>query len=79
MISDTERQEKTETTLPVALVLLSLGKPLVEKGGFNPAAVEEQQHRGQDNQEGEQQRPHQTSLTCGHTRKKLPLLLSIIN
>lgn len=47
----------------VLLVLLSLGKPLVEVRRLDPVAVEEQQHGGQDHQEGKQQPHHQPHLT----------------
>lgn len=47
----------------VALVLLSLGKPLMVIGSLDPVAVEEQQHYRQDQQEGKQQPHHQPHLT----------------
>lgn len=64
--SQTDRQTGHVTVL-VALVLLSLGKPLMVIGSLDPVAVEEQQRCRQDHQEGKQQPHHQPNLTCGDT------------
>lgn len=50
----TDRRMDRQDTVLVALVLLSLGKPLMEVGRLDPVAVEEQQHCRQDHQEGKQ-------------------------
>lgn len=47
----------------VVLVLLSLGKPLMEVGRLDPVAVEEQQHCRQDHQEGKQKSHYKPNLT----------------
>lgn len=47
----------------VALVLLSLGKPLMVIGSLDSVAVEEQQHCRQHQQEGKQKPYHQPHLT----------------
>lgn len=65
--------DRIDTVLFALVVLLSLGKPLVVVGALDPVAVEGQQHRRQDHQEGKEKTHDQTHLTWGreHTEEQL--------
>lgn len=65
----TKLQRKKATVL-VALVLLSLGKPLMVVWSLDPVTIEKHQHSRQNHQEGKKEPNHQSHLTFGETNRR---------
>lgn len=73
----TKLQRKKATVL-VALVLLSLEKPLMVVWSLDPVTIEEHQHGRQKHQEGKKEPYHQSHLTCGGNVSRVFHILDII-